>query len=86
MPKRIQRKRTKGWKMPAGAIYVGRPTRWGNPYSIGDGLCETIDQVVSYYEMWLIDGTNYVSEQAPPELDELKHELAGHASKRTMRQ
>ena len=31
-PKRIQRKRTKGWTMPAGAIYVGRPTKWGNPY------------------------------------------------------
>jgi hypothetical protein len=30
-PKRIQRKRTKGWKMPEGAVYVGRPTRWGNP-------------------------------------------------------
>lgn len=33
-PKRIQRKRTKGWKMPVGAVYVGRPTRWGNPYSV----------------------------------------------------
>ena len=32
MPKRIQRKRTKGWRMPAGAVYVGRPTKWGNPY------------------------------------------------------
>ena len=31
-PKRIQRKRTKGWRMPEDAIYVGRPTRWGNPY------------------------------------------------------
>lgn len=31
-PKRIQRKRTKGWKMPEGAIYVGRPTKWGNPF------------------------------------------------------
>ena len=30
--KRIQRQRTKGWRMPAGAVYVGRPTRWGNPY------------------------------------------------------
>lgn len=30
-PRRIQRKRTKGWKMPKGAIYVGRPTKWGNP-------------------------------------------------------
>lgn len=31
-PKRIQRKRTKGWRMPEGAIYVGRPTRFGNPF------------------------------------------------------
>jgi len=32
-PRRIQRKRTKGWKMPPNTVYVGRPTRWGNPYS-----------------------------------------------------
>lgn len=32
--KRIQRKRTKGWKMPEGAKYVGRPTKWGNPYKV----------------------------------------------------
>lgn len=30
--KRIQRKRTKGWKMPENTVYVGRPTKWGNPY------------------------------------------------------
>lgn len=29
-PKRIQRKRTKGWRMPPGAIYVGRPTKYAN--------------------------------------------------------
>jgi hypothetical protein len=32
MPQRIQRKRTKGWKMPEGAVYVGRPTIYGNPF------------------------------------------------------
>lgn len=32
-PKRIQRKRTAGWKMPSNAVYVGRPTKWGNPYT-----------------------------------------------------
>jgi hypothetical protein len=32
MPKRIQRKRAKGWKMPPNTVYVGRPTKWGNPY------------------------------------------------------
>lgn len=33
-PKRIQRRRTKGWRMPEGAKYVGRPSRWGNPFTI----------------------------------------------------
>lgn len=31
-PKRIQRQRTKGWRMPEGTVYVGRPSRWGNPF------------------------------------------------------
>lgn len=31
-PQRIQRKRTKGWRMPEGAVYVGRPTTFGNPF------------------------------------------------------
>lgn len=35
MPKRIQKQRTKGWKMPAGAVYVGRPTKWGNWFRVG---------------------------------------------------
>lgn len=34
--KRIQRKRTKGWKMPENCVYVGRPSRYGNPYRIGE--------------------------------------------------
>lgn len=34
-PKRIQRKRTKGWRMPANAVYVGRPGMFGNPYRVG---------------------------------------------------
>lgn len=35
--KRIQRQRTKGWLMPEGAIYVGRPSLWGNPWALRDG-------------------------------------------------
>lgn len=30
--KRLQRRRTRGWRMPEGAVYVGRPSRWGNPH------------------------------------------------------
>lgn len=25
-----------GWRMPEGAVYVGRPSRWGNPFRVGD--------------------------------------------------
>jgi hypothetical protein len=35
MPIRIQRRRTKGWRMPPGTIYVGRGSRWGNPFWVG---------------------------------------------------
>jgi len=35
-PKRIQRKRTKGWKMPPNTVYVGRPTLWGNAFRLRD--------------------------------------------------
>ena len=35
MPERVQRKRRAGEPgMPPGAIYVGRPTKWGNPIRI----------------------------------------------------
>ncbi len=34
MLERIQRQRTKGWRMPQGAIYVGRPSKYGNPWRI----------------------------------------------------
>lgn len=34
-PQRIQRRRSKGWKMPPNTVYVGRPTKWGNPFVVG---------------------------------------------------
>lgn len=35
-PQRIQLRRTKGWRKPEGAVVVARPSRWGNPYRVGD--------------------------------------------------
>lgn len=32
-PVRVQRQRRKGWKMSPNTVYVGRPTRYGNPYT-----------------------------------------------------
>lgn len=34
--KRIQRRRTKGWRMPDNTVYVGRGSKWGNPYALGE--------------------------------------------------
>jgi uncharacterized protein DUF4326 len=50
-PRRIQRKRAKGWKMPAGAVYVGRPTRYGNPYRVGVNM--PAENCVRFYREWL---------------------------------
>ena len=37
MPKRIQRKRAKGWTKPFLAYCVTRPSYFGNPFKIGVG-------------------------------------------------
>lgn len=44
MPKRIQLKRTKGWKMPPNTVKVDRTTRWGNPYVVGESYPVTEDE------------------------------------------
>lgn len=33
-PRRIQRRRTAGWRAPKHSTYVGRPTRFGNPFAV----------------------------------------------------
>ena len=35
-PRRIQLRRTRGWRKPPGAVVVPRPTRWGNPDSVAE--------------------------------------------------
>lgn len=66
-PQRIQRKRTKGWKMPEGAVYVGRPTKWGNPCASGGR-----DHCVRAYRR-LIEGNVWSS----PNKSEVQRELCG---------
>jgi len=36
IPVRVQRKRTRGWKMPPNTVCVDRKTKWGNPFAIGE--------------------------------------------------
>jgi hypothetical protein len=34
LTRRIQLRRAKGWRKPAGAVVVSRPSKWGNPYPV----------------------------------------------------
>jgi hypothetical protein len=36
LPMRIQRTRKKGFKMPENTVYVGRGSKWGNPFKVGE--------------------------------------------------
>lgn len=47
---RIQRRRTAGWRMPPNTVYVGRPSRWGNPIPVINGDRAT---AVAAYRAWL---------------------------------
>lgn len=38
LPERIQRKRTKGWRKPDGAVNVARPSKWGNPFTVENAI------------------------------------------------
>jgi hypothetical protein len=90
MPERIQRKRTKGWRMPDGAIYVGRPSQWGNPYITGPGVAKmlwlpegtvlTVEQTVACYADMVrgggpnINGDKWLVSQ----VGVIRHQLRGH--------
>ena len=81
-PKRIQRKRTEGWKMPEGAVYVGRPTKWGNPWTpqkywdagFSGSLTTAVGHCVDAYKAWLLGRKHWAhGELKPvPDLSELR--------------
>lgn len=70
-PVRIQRRRTKGWRMPENTIYVGRPGKWGNPYSISNS--GSIERTLELYKDYLMNEI----EIAPENLIEIREELGG---------
>jgi len=87
MPQRIQRKRERGWRMPANTVYVGRPTRWGNLWTVGlancgcrsagecwhnDFRCETPAEAVEMYRKWI---TGELFETKPSKLYQAAKQL-----------
>ena len=51
-PKRLQRKRVKGWRKPEGAVCVTRPSRWANPYREADGYSRA--EAVALFEAYAL--------------------------------
>jgi hypothetical protein len=83
-PKRIQRRRTKGWRMPENAVYVGRPTRWGNPFKVGDPIPEPWSLTATYAgrvvedRRMAVDLFESYAEVTPFYAELVRDELAGH--------
>jgi|ERR1700733_5375379 len=71
MPKRIQRKRTKGWKMPPNTVYVGRPTKWGNPYKLLQ--FDSAENCIDAFLQWLLA----CNHRSVIDVDRVKAELRG---------
>lgn len=60
-PKRIQLRRTKGWRKPEGAIVVARPSKWGNPYMVGKTYHHGWNNPLSTAEVTVRDAAHAVA-------------------------
>ncbi len=67
MPRRLQRSRRKGARLPAGTVVVSRPTKWGNPHPLALGRGEAVRR----YRDDLLSGRLRVS------VDDVRRELSG---------
>jgi len=53
--------------VPEGSVYIGRPSKWGNPFSIGkDG---TREEVIAKYLGWILTH--------PEKMEDAQRELQG---------
>ena len=65
MVQRLQRSRRAGARLPAGTVVVTRPTKWGNPHSIGLGRAEAVRR---YHDDLLTGRLTVTFEQVRQEL------------------
>lgn len=82
MPVRIQRKRTKGWKMPEGVVSVTRPGKFGNPFLVKHcseaGYATGLDAAricVEAYRAWLLGEKHWahaIPMPDPPDISSLR--------------
>jgi hypothetical protein len=80
MPERIQLRRTKGYRKPEGAVVVSRPSKWGNPYLLGDVWPRfpslTLEQCAGFVVNEFRDLIR-IADGRYPSVEEIRAELAG---------
>lgn len=85
-PQRIQRRRTKGWRMPSNTVSVTRPGRWGNPFNWREGVeiggeAWAKGAAVRLFCDWLNGGDPCLTRDGrpgePPTQDEIRAALRG---------
>ena len=55
-------KRRRGQKLPEGAVYIGRPSRWGNPFKISKDVSR--EQTIELYREHLAQHPELVDDLA----------------------
>lgn len=89
-PRRVQRKRTKGYKLPPNTVCVSRPHRFGNPFYVGkpcpekgtDNACGDRNEAVNRYSkmMFPYSHTNGDLDKlfiSLANMKDIQHELRG---------
>lgn len=75
-PQRIRLSRSRGWRLPEGAVSCARPHRYGNPFIVAtptNGGNITRDQAVSMFRAALLEGRLQFT------VAEVKRELRGRS-------
>ena len=80
-PKRIQRRRTKGWRKPEGAVLICRPGKWGNPFPIGKpgplGRIAPDAKGATGFFQDMFRAREIMAATGYPSIEQIRHELAG---------
>lgn len=81
-PIRIQRRPTKGWRMPPNTVSVTRPGRWGNPFNWRQGLEMGSEgwakgAAVELFRDWLRHPESHPNMPGPPTISVIRGLLRG---------
>ena len=75
LPKRVQLRRSRGWKMPPGALKVDSTTPWGNPFTAAE--CGSVAAAVANHGRWLNGEIGAPGGVEPPSAAAIRAALAG---------